>query len=268
MVGAFCHLVNLYPHPTEIPIEDPLAVEIERCHPDKPQPHRDQSQEEERGHHAVKQHNAGPAARKELERDQNGLGRRQATLQHQWDGKEQPHADQGRGNEREHGGQTQQIEQRAKQAGEQTAKQAQHAEAYKVAEEVEHLVGTGTHPDRLLQPQHIEGAGHGGHHHRHQQAQHHGHIHLVVIPQIGQQQHIAKQDPDRRHPDNRQQQAKSGTAGLLPSLLDDPFQIKAVALVQRLLKGAANTHFITQLTIQYRKRPNQVAHYSDLVCYS
>ncbi len=110
MVGAFCHLVDLYPHPAEIPIEDPLAVEIERCHPDKTQSHRDQGHKEERSHHAVKQHQARPAARKELERDQNGLGWRQATLQHQRDGKEQPHADQSRGDEREHCGQSQQIE--------------------------------------------------------------------------------------------------------------------------------------------------------------
>lgn len=110
MVGAFCHLVNLYPHPAEITIEDPLAVEIERCHPDKTQPHRDQGHKEERSHHAVKQHQARPATQEDLERDHNGLRRRHAALQHQRDGKEQPHADQGRGDEREYGGQSQQIE--------------------------------------------------------------------------------------------------------------------------------------------------------------
>ncbi len=268
MIGAFSHRINLYPHPAEIPIEDPLAVKVERCHPDKPQPHGDQSQEEEHGHHPMEQHNGGPATHKELERDHNGLGGSQATLQHQGDGKEQPHADQGRGNKGQYGGQPQQIKQRAKQAGQGAAQQAQHAETHKVAEKVEHLVRPGPHADRLLQPQHIEGTGHGRHHHCHQQTQQHGHVHLAVVPQIGHQQHIAKQDPGCRDTDNRQQQAKSGTAGLLPAFLDDPFQIKAIALVQRLLKGAANTHFITQLTVQYRKRPNQVAHYSDLACYS
>ncbi len=137
-----------------------------------------------------------------------------------------------------------------------------------MAEEVEHLVGAGAHADRLLQTEHVEGTGHGGHDDGDQQAQDHRHIHLAVITDIGHQHHVAEQDPDRRDADNRQQQAKSGTAGLLPPLLNDPFQVQAITLVQRLLERAANTHSVTQLTIQHRKRPNQVAHYSDLACYS
>ena len=165
MVGAFCHLIDLYPHSAEIAIEDPLTVKVERCHPDKTQPHGDQRHQQQYSHHAVKQHYAGPTAYKELERDQNGLRWRQATFQHQRYGEHQPHADQGRGNKGQHRWQSHQIEQGPEQAGQGAAQQAQHAKTHKMAEKVEHLIRPGPNPDRLLQSQHIEGAGHGGHDH-------------------------------------------------------------------------------------------------------
>ncbi len=129
MIGALAHLGHFDRHPAQIPVEDPLAVEIERCHPDKSEPHGDQRQEEQRHHDPVQQHYAGPAAGKQAQGDQDGLHRRQAALQHQRHGKHQPHADQGRRNEGQHYRQTQQFEQRAKQAGDEAAEQAQAAKA-------------------------------------------------------------------------------------------------------------------------------------------
>ena len=161
---------------------------------------------------------------------------------------------EGRVRRGQHHRQPQQLKQGAEQAGDEAAEQAQGAQTQEVTEEVEHLVRAGPHAHRLLQPQHVEGRGHGGHDDGDEQAQYQGHVHVTpFLADIGGQQGVAQQDPDCHDPGDGQRQTETGAAGLLPGLFQHPLQVQTVSLAEGLFEGSTDPHSITQLTIQHSK---------------